>query len=98
MSAEHRLEKRSQLLAARLKERVASIRDAVAAPGQRPPFHVALPKNEALAWWREHFDTDLGKQVMSTWTPDQIADLQVEMSRAQQPDIGLAPPPAPGGA
>lgn len=93
MSAEHRLERRSALLAARLKERVKAVRDAVASPGQRPPFHVALPRSEALAWWRDNLDTDLGKKVLSTWTPDQIADLQVELSRFNEQQA-LAGPPA----
>lgn len=92
--AEHRLEKRSQLLAARIKERGQAIRDAVAAPGQRPPFHVALSKPDALAWWREHFDDDLGQSVLTSWTPDQVAELQVEMSRAARTDtLGDGSPP-----
>lgn len=80
----HRLERRSQLLATRLKERVEAMTNALAPPGQRPPFTTTMTKNAALDWWAKNRYSDVGKMALSRYTPDQIAELDATLARRNQ--------------
>lgn len=94
----HRLERRSQLLATRLQERVEAMRNALAPPGQRPPFTTTMPKNAALDWWGKHRYDDVGKSALANYSPDQIAELDATLARRnqaalEQPTAADVPPP-----
>ena len=82
--SEHILEKRSHLLAQRLTARVNLIRQAVAPSGERPPFSVQLSKKDALKFWREHWNDDIGKQALAYMTPTAIMELNVALSKANE--------------
>jgi hypothetical protein len=92
--AAHRLETRARTLTARLNERVTAFRDALAPPGQRPPFTEAMSRAQALQWWAKHRLDDLGKQALARYTPDQVAELDAELARhlTAQQDAGLVRP------
>lgn len=83
-SATHRLERRSQLLAARLQERVDAMRNALTPAGQRPPFTTTMPKSAALDWWTKHRHDDLGKSALGNYSPDQVAELDAALARRIQ--------------
>jgi hypothetical protein len=103
---DHRLERRASLLATKVKERVTTVRDAVAGPGERPPFTAVKPRSEVLDWWRRHIDDEWGKRVLDRLSPQDQMDLRVNLARhiEQDPayppedldagidDLGLAPP------
>lgn len=77
---QHRLEKRSSLLAARVKEQVAATRDAVAAPGERPPFTTEMTRAQALEFWSRERHTPLGTSILRGWGPDKIAELDAALA------------------
>jgi hypothetical protein len=95
MSTEHRLEKRSEMLASRMR----AYTDALAkqlGEGDRPPFTEALTRTESLTWWRAHRDDDFGRAVLERMRPLDVARLDVELARFVEGDqTGLssgAPP------
>ena len=81
---DHVLERRAHLLAGKLAGRKQTLTQAVAPPGQRPPFTTQMTKREALTWWREHFDDDLGKKVRERMNPESQMELQLALSQANE--------------
>lgn len=71
-AAEHRLERRSRLLAGEITRRVETLGTML---GPRPLWSEAKTRNEALAWWRKHRFDDLGSKILIRLKPDQIAGL-----------------------
>ena len=86
MPTEHRLETRKNLLAGRIKERIASIKMAVAPPGQRLPFTQQLTRRDALAFWTRHRYDPIGQKVINSWPEDrrQAMTLELDAALAQQ--------------
>lgn len=74
------LERRASRIAERLKERRETLRYVVAPPGDRPLFHEAKTKSDALAWWRKNRHNDHGAKVLANYTPQQIADLDLALA------------------
>lgn len=83
---EHRLEQRQRMLAAKLTQRVQMMRDVLAPPGKRPPFHEQLSNAESLRWWRTHRYDALGAQVLQYLQPAAIEELDVALSRQIEAD------------
>lgn len=81
MSSEHRLERRSRLLASAITARVEALRDSIASPGERPPFTEHKTEKEAFAWWRAHFNDEYGQRVLERMQPDRVAELRLWLSR-----------------
>lgn len=71
-AAEHRLERRSRLLAQEASRRIETLKTML---GPRPLWSAAKTRREALAWWRKHRFDDDGAKVLATLKPDQISDL-----------------------
>ena len=84
---DHVLERRAHLLAGRLSGRLTTLKTAVAPPGQRPPFTTQMSQREALTWWREHFDDDLGKKVRERMNPESQMELQLALSQANEAEM-----------
>ncbi len=78
------LERRSHLLAERLKEYKRAFSEIIAPPGQPPAFSTRLSKSEALVWWREHYNDDLGAKALKRMSPLEILELTQELSRANE--------------
>jgi len=84
---DHVLERRAHLLAGRLAGRKQILTQAVAPAGQRPPFTTQMTKREALSWWREHFDDDLGKKLRQQMDPESQMELQLALSQANEAEM-----------
>lgn len=84
MTNEHRLERRSRLLAQRMRD--ASDRLAKQfGEGERKPFTTAMTKSESLAWWRKERHTEAGAKALATMKPWEIAQLDLDLLRAMNP-------------
>ncbi len=81
------LERRANLLAGKLTQRRDLIRQTLAPPGQRPPFTTQLNHREALAFWRQHWSDDLGQQVKAGMAPQDLLELQLALSRANEEEM-----------
>lgn len=84
---QHPLERRTTALAEGLKERVHMLAGMMR-PDGRQIFHTRLNDQKALEFWQKHRFDDLGKQVMSTWTPDQVLNLDTRLMQANQAEGG----------
>ncbi len=78
MSTVHRFERRSQMLASRMRAQTDALALQMGA-GSRPPFTEAMTRNESLAWWREHRHDEWGKTVLERYTPLDIVRLDAEL-------------------
>ena len=90
--ADHRFEKRAQLLATRIKQRMELLRDAVTPPGERPPFSVRMTQSKAMEFWSENRYTPVGQAILAAWKPEQVGELDAQLSeynaeRAAQPSV-----------
>lgn len=81
----HPLERRSAMLADALGKRV-DLMATMMRPDNRPIFHQRLSEPDAVRFWRQHRFDDLGKAVMSSWTPDQILNLDTRLMQANEAD------------
>lgn len=78
---QHPLERRATALAEALTRRVDTMA-ALMRPNGRQVFTQRLPEQQALEFFQRHRFDDLGQRVLSTWTPDQILDLDQRLMRA----------------
>ena len=81
MPAQHPLERRASMLATRIKVLRDALRDAVAAPGERPPFTEHHSAAEAFAWWRLHRHDEYGQRVVERMRPEQVARLDLWLAK-----------------
>lgn len=79
----HPMERRSKMLADALGKRISTMA-ALMRPDGRPIYHQRLNEQQALQFWRRHRFDDLGASVLSTWTPDQILQLDQVLQRASE--------------
>ena len=88
----HRLEARASLLAQRLQERAGILATALKPPGSRPLFTETLSEKDALVFWGQNRYSELGKQILGTWAPEQVAELDAALGQtyAQQPAAAQA--------
>lgn len=84
---QHPLEQRTTALAEGLKDRVHMLAQMMR-PDGRQIFHQRLDEQRAIEFWQKHRFDDLGKQVMSTWTPDQVLQLDTRLMQVQQSEGG----------
>lgn len=80
---EHPMERRTNALADGLTARVDMLA-AMMRPDGRQIYHTRQAEQKAIEFWQRNRFTDLGQQVMSTWTPDQIMDLDRRLMEANQ--------------
>lgn len=91
-AGEHPLERRANALAEALTRRV-DLLATMMRPNDRPIFHERLSEPKAMEFWQKHRYDDLGQNVMSTWTPDQILALDQRLMQARESgQEGAAPP------
>jgi hypothetical protein len=81
MSAQHPLERRARMLAARIVGTKDALRNALAAEGERAPFTEHKTAAEAFAWWRAHLNDEYGARVLERMPPERIAELHLWLSR-----------------
>lgn len=85
VATDHPLERRADMLAQALTQRV-DMMAAMMRPDDRQIFHQRLSEPSALQFWRKHRFDDMGQQIMSTWTPDQIIGLDQRLAQANEAD------------
>jgi len=78
---EHPMERRTNALAEGLSARIDMLAKMMR-PDGRQIYHQVLPDQHAMEFWARNRFTDLGKQVLSTWTPDQIMALDQRLGQA----------------
>lgn len=91
MAESHRLERRSDLLASRMRDASDRFARQLGA-GERPPFTTAMTKSESLAWWRQHRYDEQGQQALSRLQPWEVMRLDADLIAAMNPEEGV-----PGG-
>jgi len=83
--AENMLERRAAMLAGRISARKKRLREALAPPGQRPPFTKQLTKQEALEFWRLHRHDETGAEVLARMSDLEIAELDTALAQMGVP-------------
>jgi hypothetical protein len=78
----HTLERRSDMMAAAIKNRVDTIAHGITPPGGRPPFTRRMTVREALAWWLKHRYDPIGMQMFAGMMPVQQQELDAWLAEA----------------
>lgn len=91
MAGDHKLERRSRLLATRITQRTRALREAVTPPGERPPYSVVMNREHAMEWWSQNRFSDVGTLVLQNWKPEQVATLDAQLSEWQTQQAMKAP-------
>lgn len=84
-SQEHPAEQRVASFAAALTSRV-DMMAAMMRPDDRQLFHQRLSEPKAMQFWRKHRYDEMGQQVLSTWQPDQVLDLDRRLMQQTEAD------------
>lgn len=84
---QHILERRSDLLATALSRRIDAIVESLSPPGQQPAFTTQKSKREALLWWQQHWNDDLGKKVKARLDPESLLQLSIMLGQNQQQGV-----------
>ena len=87
MSYQHRLDRRSALLASKITHYINVVAEMLRPPGGMPPWTDQLTNEDALAFWRKHRFSPLGGQILAGWTPTQVATLDGWLSRNPDPSV-----------
>lgn len=90
-NTQHRLNTRVQLLTQAINRRVGLLSQFLAPPGQAPALHQQLSSTEALDWWRKHRYDQFGQQVLSNYSPEEVARLDNSLAQANEA-MGLGEP------
>jgi hypothetical protein len=90
------LERRAHMLAGRLSKNTQMLRDALAPPGQRPPFTEQMTKADAVTWWRAHRFDKYGQDVVARMQPADVMELDQALSQANAADLMGGEPNAGG--
>jgi hypothetical protein len=83
----NKFERRSDLMAAKLIQRVNLLTNALGGSGQRPPFTKQLSNKEALTWWRANYDKPTGKSWLSQMDIQSRMELDRDLARANESDM-----------
>ena len=86
-SSQHPLERRANALAQQLQAWV-NLMAAMMRPDGRALFSTRLSNQKALEFWQKHRFDDLGQSVLSTWSPDQILQLDQKLAQAHEDGNG----------
>src|SRR5258708_389407 len=89
---QHPLERRSALLAGKLKDRVSSMTQSLTAAQGRIPFRTKLPEAQALDWWSKHRYDDIGEKALELLDPMSIARLDSALTQYAQQQEALGMP------
>jgi hypothetical protein len=87
----HPMERRANALAEGFTKRV-DLMAAMLRPDDRLLFHQRLSHADALQFWQKHRWDDKGQQIIATYTPDQILDLDRTLMQANE-STGIGGPP-----
>lgn len=79
MTAQHRLSNRATMLAGRIGQRKALIRDMMAPTGTAV-FSERLSQPDALAFWQKNRTNEVGAAILANWKPEQILELDNRLS------------------
>ena len=90
-STQHVLERRSTLLAQRLRQRIDDTVLALQAAGGRIPFKTKLSRGDALEWWAKHRYDALGQQALQSLSPLDVAQLDNALSKNVAAQTGGLP-------
>ena len=90
---EYALERRARLMGQKLRQRLRVVKGVVAPEGERPLFHEAKSKSEALGWWRANRHSKHGEKILATWRPEDVASLDVALAQQIESDSLLGDPP-----
>lgn len=82
---QHRLDRRAAMLGERLRREIDLTAQMLRPPGGMPAFTTQLTNTEALDFWKRHRFDRIGAQVLSGWTPEQIAELDAWLAAEQEP-------------
>ncbi len=77
----HVLERRLQMLAGRISKERGLLSAAFKASGNRPLFSTKVPEREAIEFWLEHRDDDIGDKVLKTMAPEDILELDTRLAQ-----------------
>lgn len=78
---QHILERRANLIAQKLEQRVQDMTIALQAADGRLPFHTKLSRGDALDWWMKHRYDSLGQQVIQKLPPMAVFNLDAELAK-----------------
>jgi hypothetical protein len=85
---EHILERRTRMLADKIRHRIEVYKDMLRPHGGKPPWTKQLTNEEALVFWRKHRYSELGGRLLSGMSKRQV--LQLDQWLAQHPDPTIA--------
>lgn len=68
-----------------MRERITLSAAALRGEGA-PPFTKQMTKQEALVWWRASWGSPVADEAFKRLSPEQQADLQLELSRQIEAD------------
>lgn len=77
---EYIMERRARKLADAIRHRIELLVDLMKEPGRRPVFTKKMSEREALAWWRQHRNDELGMKVIANMRPEQTMALDRALS------------------
>mgnify|MGYP001560637583 CR=1 len=86
---EHIIERRVVALADAIRARRQLITNALLPSNQRPLFTKQLSKKDAMAFWQQHRFDDVGKQVSANMKPEDVMELDLALSQANEPTEGV---------
>ncbi|MDA8219403.1 MAG: hypothetical protein M0Z94_17505 [Dehalococcoidales bacterium] len=81
---DHVMERRAELLAEAIRHRIEVMADFLMPPGEPPVFSSRVSRRDALAFWTKHRYDQIGAQVLSRWSPEQIMALDAELAKSRQ--------------
>lgn len=90
----HRLDRRRDRLAARIVEVRGIIVDMLTPPGGQHAFMDQVSSTEGLAFWKKHRYTELGRRLLASRSPQDVADLDAYLARHVEMPVAAEGPPA----
>lgn len=88
---QHVMERRSHMIAQRLRQRITDMATALQSQDGRIPFRTKLSRNDALDWWTKHRYDGLGAKALAGLDPLTVAKLDNALNEHSktQADQGL---------
>jgi hypothetical protein len=75
VAQEHKLERRSRLLADAIKARTTTLAQSITPRGGRPPFTDSLNRTQAMEWWSKHRYDPYGETLVKRMQPTDVMQL-----------------------
>jgi len=89
---QHALERRSALLAGKIKERTSALAQSFTAAQGRAPYKTKMSQAEAMEWWTKNRYTAQGAQVLANLPEVAVAALDKELTLHAQAQEALGLP------